>query len=560
MSFSRLPLLVVLCGLTFLVGLGRPAITDSDEAFYAEAAREMRERGDWVTPHYNGEFRFEKPIFYYWLAAASSSLGLDAEFAARLPSALAGLVLALTTFVAARRWYDLSTAGLAGVITGTSFGYVAAGRQALPDLTLACFITVATYAALVVLVCPNGLTTPRQRRGWLTLVGAALAGGFLTKGPVALALPALIVGPLALWRVWSARADGAWGQLTKDLAWLSGVLVLLSVPWFAAMTETHGVAYLDRFFMAENVERFATARYNNPRPFWYYLPIVAAGLLPWSPLMALWGRPAFRLLRRVRGLAVVEGWLLLWAATPLLFYSVSIGKQPRYVLPILPPLAILLARAIARRLAEQADGRRDRTLAVAGVVSGVVVVVLGLLVYRARPLLVGVEPTVVIAGTVTLTFAGGAVVLAALMEPRHLPLTLAAASLAATLSLHYVVLSRAGPEPVEEMAALIQSVEGGTLPYGRYRMFVRNLVFYMERPHVDLSSTEQVATFLSASEPVLCVVEESDLASAGVPAFEIGRVSYLNTGRLTLDTLVWPDPETDLQTVLLVSNRPVYSR
>ena len=117
-------------------------------------------------------------------------------------------------------------------------------------------------------------------------------------------------------------------------------------------------------------------------------------------------------------------------------------------------------------------------------------------------------------------------------------------------------LPREGPEPVEEMATLIHSVEGGTLPYGRYRMFVRNLVFYMERPHVDVSSIEQVATFLSASEHVLCVLEESDLVSAGVPAFEIGRVSYLNTGSLTLDTLIWPDPETDLQTVLLVSNRP----
>jgi 4-amino-4-deoxy-L-arabinose transferase-like glycosyltransferase len=554
--FSRVPLLVVLCGLTFIVGLGRPAITDSDEAFYAEAAREMQERDDWITPHYNGEVRFEKPILYYWLAAGAASLSLDAELAARLPSALAGLVLVLTTFVAARRWYDLPTAGLAGAITGTSFGYIAAGRQALPDLALACFITLAIYTALVVLVCPSGPVVTRQRFGWLGLAGAALAGGFLTKGPVALVLPVLVVGPLALWRVRSARTRGAWWQFITEVGCLAAVWVLLSVPWFAAMTDTHGVAYLDRFFMAENLERFSTARYNNPRPLWYYVPIVVGGLLPWSPLMALWARPALRILGRARRVAAVEGWLLLWAATPLLFYSVSIGKQPRYVLPILPPLAILLARAIARRLPKRAAARPDSTLAAAGVGSGLVIAVLGLLVYRARPLLVGVDPSMVIAGTATLILAGGGVVLAAVVRQRWLPLTLAAASVVATLSIHYVVLSRPGPEPVEEMATLIQSVEGGTLPYGRYRMFVRNLVFYMERPHVDVSSIEQVATFLSASEHVLCVLEESDLVSAGVPAFEIGRVSYLNTGSLTLDTLIWPDPETDLQTVLLVSNRP----
>ena len=96
-------LLVLLCVLTFFVGLGRPAITDSDEAFYAQAAREMVEGGDWLTPHYNGQYRFEKPVLYYWLAAVGYLVTGVGELAARLPSALAGLVLVLTTFACARR-------------------------------------------------------------------------------------------------------------------------------------------------------------------------------------------------------------------------------------------------------------------------------------------------------------------------------------------------------------------------------------------------------------------------------------------------------------------------
>ena len=146
-SPPRVLLLVLLCGLTFFVGLGRPAITDSDEAFYAEAAREMVEGGDWVTPHYNGRYRFEKPVLHYWLAALGYLIAGVSELAARFPSAMAGLVLVLTTYACARRWYDESTGMLAGAITATSFGYVAVARQALPDLLLACFITLGTWAA-----------------------------------------------------------------------------------------------------------------------------------------------------------------------------------------------------------------------------------------------------------------------------------------------------------------------------------------------------------------------------------------------------------------------------
>ena len=146
------------------------------------------------------------------------------------------------------------------------------------------------------------------------------------------------------------------------------VCAALTLPWFAAMTATHGVAYLERFFFAENLERFATARYNDPRPIWYYAPIVLGGLLPWSPLMLVWWRPVRRMLARARRIEPAEIWLGLWAAAPLVFYSISVGKQPRYVLPVLPPLAILLARGVSRALARQAaaGAGRDRLLAAGG--------------------------------------------------------------------------------------------------------------------------------------------------------------------------------------------------
>ena len=116
-------LLILLASVTFFAGLGRPAIGDSDEGFYAEAGREMVESGDWLTPHYNYEFRFQKPIFFYWLVSSSYVAGGVGEAQARAWAALAGVGLALVTLVAGRRMFDESTGLLAGAIVATAFGY-----------------------------------------------------------------------------------------------------------------------------------------------------------------------------------------------------------------------------------------------------------------------------------------------------------------------------------------------------------------------------------------------------------------------------------------------------
>jgi 4-amino-4-deoxy-L-arabinose transferase-like glycosyltransferase len=346
------------------------------------------------------------------------------------------------------------------------------------------------------------------------------------------------------------------------VALLTTVCVVVAAPWFVAMTSVHGVAYLDRFFVAENLERFATDRYNVARPVWYYVPIVVGGLLPWSPLMLLWGRPVWRVLQRVRQVQPVEVWLLVWAAVPFVFFSISFGKQPRYVLAVLPPLAMLLARAVVRRLrrdASVAPVRRDPLVAAAGVFSGVILCALGMLVYRAHSLLVGVSATAVLAGVGSLLAAGGGVALVAVSRRQHwLPRAIVTAAVVSTLAVQYVVLSRPGPEPVQDMAALVRAAGASSPAYGRYGVFVRNLVYYARRPHVDLSSVEQVAAFLGSSEPVLGVVTATDmeqLRASGVVLHELGRVSYLNTGNLRVSTLLWPDPQVHLQTIVLVSNR-----
>jgi 4-amino-4-deoxy-L-arabinose transferase-like glycosyltransferase len=382
---STIPV-VLLAALSFLGGLGRGAIGDNDEAFYAESAREMVESGNWLTPHFNYEPRFQKPALYYWVTAALFAVGGAHEFSARLFAALAGMGLVLVTTACGRRWYDESVGLLAGAIAATSFGYFALARMALPDLPLAFFITCAIWAALVA-------TMERERdpRGWLLWAAFVAALGFLVKGPLALVLPALVVAPILLLERRSYNVQ------LPDVVLAALLFMVLALPWYAAMWLQHGTDYLVGFFVGDNFERFATDRFNDPRPWWFYLPILAGGLLPWTPLALAWVRPSLQFVTRRRDIGTVDFRLLLWAALPLIFFTLSVGKQPRYILPVLPPLAILLASSILERTSEwhSVNGLRRRPrpngVVVTGcVLSGLFLLSLAVLLYRAQPLFVGV--------------------------------------------------------------------------------------------------------------------------------------------------------------------------
>lgn len=563
-------LLLVVCGLTFFAGLGRPAIADSDEAFYAEAAREMLETRDWITPHYNYEVRFQKPALYYWLASAAYLAAGVSEAAARFPAALSGLGLVLLTFGIARRRYDARTGLLAGVITGSGFGYFYMARQALPDLPLAFFVALATWAGMAGTLASLGDTGSldrSRRRAWLVVAAVAAAAGFLAKGPVGVVLPIFVVVPLLGIEVFKQRrsARSWWPSHFRFSDLWPGALVflVLSIPWYAAMTQVHGPAYLQQFFLGENLERFATERFNEPRPAWFYLPIIAGGMLPWSPLMLLWVAPFVRVLRRTRSITPFEVCLFVWAAAPLLFFTASVGKQPRYVLPILPPLAILLARAVTRRVSRtpmEGGGRRDWLLGTAGALSGGLVGAWGLLLYRLNPFVDSMSPTWLALGAIIVCAAGIAVALIALARQRLVPVAVAAAGLLSLLITQYAFLSSAGPEPVQKMALLVLAARRAQEPIGRYRVFTRNLVFYTRVKQVDMVTDDQVTSFLHSSERVLCVIAADDLARLesrnGIHTERLGEVTYFNTLNLQLRTVVSPTPGRDLQRVLLVSNRP----
>ena len=449
------------------------------------------------------------------------------------------------------------TALTAGLITATSFGYVSMGRQALPDLPLAFFVTLTTWGLIRAwLDDPTGgpSTDATLRRRWLLVAAGAAGAGFLMKGPVAVALPGIVVGPLLAWEGWHGRSRTH--LRAGDITMAALVFLLLTVPWFVAMTDEHGLTYLNRFFIGENVDRFVTTRYNAPRPFWYYGPIVAGGLLPWSPFMLLWLPKVVETMRARRAPSVTTLRLIIWAAAPLVFYSLSIGKQPRYILPALPPLVLLLASAIETHL--RARDPHGRLFGASTIATGLLLVVIGGLAYQLRPLLVDwtslAIPTAV-AIAVTLSGLG---VLLALARPVWVPRAVAAASVVVTLGAYFVILTAPGPDPVERMAVMVSEAQRDDEPYGRHAVFNRNLVFYTRQAHVELPILQAAEDFLRSPDPVLGVLLAEDvrrLQARGVRLTHLGEVSYLNTGNLKPRTLFDPDPAIHLQRVQLVSNR-----
>jgi 4-amino-4-deoxy-L-arabinose transferase-like glycosyltransferase len=549
-------ILLVLAALTFFVGLGRGAITDSDEAFYAESAFEMVESGDWLTPHYNYEVRFQKPVLYYWLTAATYRLAGVSETAARWWAAMAGLGLVLVTAACARRWYDEDTGWIAGAIVATNFGYFSLARMALPDLPLTFLMTLAIWTGLA---CT--LETQRFPMRWVAASAVALGLGFLMKGPVGLVIPAIVIVPILLLERRSLN-------LRARYLLLGFLLVLIvAAPWYVAMWMTHGNAYLQSFFVGDNFERFTTDRFNDPRPWWFYLPVVAGGLLPWTPLGLVWLRPIKEFVTRRSGAGVVEVRLLFWALIPLLFFTLSVGKQPRYVLPVLPPLAILLASSIVDRTRDWRglDGTRTRAsrstaLALGAALCGVSLVVFGVLLYRAQPLVTSLTSGYTVASAVIIVVSGLAVIWTARSRAwRAAPDVLALAAAITFAALQYSALSSGGDDSVRQMARLVAQHRLEREEVGTYSVFVRNLVFYARVPTIDIITDDQAEQFLKHTDRTLLVapaeVVERLERERGISVRHLAEVSYFNQAGLRVGALLQPDPERDITRVVLVSNR-----
>lgn len=303
--------------------LGTRGLNEPDEGRYAEIAREMAASGDWLVPHLNGFEHFQKPPLFYWFTALSIRVFGVNEWAVRAVSAAAALGVVLLTVAIARRLFAADVARRAALILASSVAFVALARLLTPDMTLT-FWSTAAIAALV------------YRRRWLFF--AAMGLGFLTKGPMALVVP---ICAAVAWQ-WTLRKQPD----RCPLPWVRGLALTMAIglSWFVVLS-LRSPELFNYFWRYELVQRFASKAHGRSRPFWFFVPVILVGMLPWT--FFAWGL-AQRAWRRIRERRMLPAHALLlgWAVPPFLILSLSGSKLPTYILPLLPALALALALSL----------------------------------------------------------------------------------------------------------------------------------------------------------------------------------------------------------------------
>jgi len=331
-------------GLVYLLPLGVRPLFIPDETRYAEIAREMLVRGDWVVPHLNGLDYFEKPVLGYWVHALAQLLFGETNFAVRLPSALAmgltALLLVRLCRSASRISAGSSLGGLAALIFLTCLAVFGIGTFAVLDNLLTLFLTLCLAAFFLATEAEPG---SRKERTWLLVAGVGCGLAFLTKGFLALAVPVLVAGP---YLVWQRRLRDLW-----RLPWLPLLAAfLVALPW-SLLIQLRAPDFWNFFFWHEHVRRFFSGATDHTQPAWFYIALLPAMALPWSFLAGSCWQGARRYDAGAPPESSMLRYALCWLVFPLLFFSASSGKLITYILPCVPALALLAAVCLDRCLA-----------------------------------------------------------------------------------------------------------------------------------------------------------------------------------------------------------------
>jgi 4-amino-4-deoxy-L-arabinose transferase-like glycosyltransferase len=401
-------LLAGFCAFLFFYGLGQFGLIGADEPRYAQVAREMLERRDWITPVLWGKPWLEKPPLYYWQAMVAYTIFGASDWAARLPAALDATFLVLAVYFFLRRFrpgFELDGA----LITASSAGIVGYARAASMDMALAAAFSIGML----------GWWAWREsgKKIYLAVFYGFMALGMLAKGPVA---PFLAVVVITLYAVAVREL-----RIILKTLWLPGILLFcaMALPWYFAV-QMRNPQFFREFVLEQNLGRFSRNLYHHTEPFWYYLPVAALALAPWT-VFAIAGCVQQVRLWRARRTAITGAdddldyrfgvFAFCWLLVPVVFFSFSQSKLPGYILPAIPAGALLLVEYLRQHL-EPAEAEAapkwlvvlHALLAAAPIVPALLIAYL-IIQHRlpgGQPLLVALGVAFVLCTGVGLTLAG----------------------------------------------------------------------------------------------------------------------------------------------------------
>jgi len=328
-------LLVLLAALVWFANLEVRKLVRPDEGRYAEIPREMVASGDWLTPRLNSFKYFEKPPLQYWATAAAYEAFGQTHWTARLWPALTGFLGILFTAFAGMRLWGRRAGFYAGLVCGSSLLYVLIGHLNTLDMGVSFFLNVGVLS----LALAQRAREPDSTRNWMLLAWASLGLAILSKGLIGAVLPG------AAFVVYSVlfRDFAAW----KKLQIVKGVLVMLAVtaPWFIWVSVVNP-EFAHFFFIVEHLWRFTRPDHGRTGVWYYFVPILLGGILPWT-LMLLDALPRAAAREPTEGFQT-RRFLLVWAVLVFVFFSISKSKLPSYILPIFPALALLIGERATR--------------------------------------------------------------------------------------------------------------------------------------------------------------------------------------------------------------------
>jgi 4-amino-4-deoxy-L-arabinose transferase-like glycosyltransferase len=328
-------LLAVLLAVFFGFELGGRALWHPDEGRYSEIPRAMVASGDYVTPRLNGVKYFEKPALFYWMQAGSIKLFGVNEWALRLWPALLALAGCLAVYGAGRKLFGRRAGLIAAIVLATSPLYYLLARIITLDMAVSVLLTGALLSFLLGVREPPG----RTRSLYLYAFYALCAAATLTKGLIGIVIPAMVIGAWIV-LLWDWR-------LLRAIHLPTGLLLffVLAAPWHVLAARANP-EFAQFYFIHEHFERYLTTTHGRYQPWWFFLPVLVFGMLPWIGLLFPALRDAWAGWRARRERRE-ELFLLLWVGLVFAFFSVSGSKLIPYILPMLPPSALLLGRYLA---------------------------------------------------------------------------------------------------------------------------------------------------------------------------------------------------------------------
>jgi 4-amino-4-deoxy-L-arabinose transferase-like glycosyltransferase len=507
----RLLVCALLAALLYFPALGRPALWEPDEGRYAEIAREMVLSGDWVTPRNDWVRYFEKPPLVYWAEAISIKLLGPTEFAVRLPAALATVAEVVVTAALGEAMLGAAV-GLAGAavlaLSPVVFGF---GRFATLDPALALCITAALAAFWAAARAP-AFNRGAGRR-WFLLAAALTAAGTLVKGPVAL----MLAGAVGFaWMLIEGRA-----RQIFTMPWLSAIALYVAIvaPWFVLVAERNP-GFLHFFFIKQEVDRYLQSGEHAWGPY-FFVFVVAGGMWPWIGFVPLGVRELLGVGRRANCESSADAapiadagaganaqvaqrndsrgallFLMCWFGIILVFFSIPRSKLGSYILPGLPPLAIVAGYALCRlpKLGVRPLRKLLGTIALINLVLATASVV-ALLHFAAH-----LNPALVVDGCVAVTAVTITSMASVAMawRGRRVGAALCVFGLGVVIGLAMLSKARFDGQPLGSYRRLARAATpflGPECHLMSYRHFVQSLPFYTGRREVLVHHRGELAPF-----------------------------------------------------------------